>query len=81
MARKKMLEGQKSHTLNIRLADDEYAEFKTRAKEEGMPIGTQIRSLALKGLRRTKAIEAAADPILRLVPQGSMEVEKAKSKK
>jgi hypothetical protein len=80
MARKKMLEGQKRRTLNIRLDDDEYAEFKSTAKGEGMPIGTLIRSLALKGLRRSKAIEAAADPVVRLSGVGSAEVHRARRK-
>ena len=81
MSRAKMLEGKKEHTLTLRLNDKEYSQVKARAEADSIPMGTILRSYALKWLKRTQAIEATADPVIGLSGVGTTKVEKAKARK
>jgi hypothetical protein len=80
MTRTKLVEGKKDHVLTLRLNDKEYGQVKARSEADSVPMATILRSYALKWLKRTQTIEAAADPVVRLSAKGSSKVKRARSK-
>jgi hypothetical protein len=70
----------RERNISFRLDDEEYKLMEAYVSDRGQSLASAARGFVLQGIRRTKAIETAADPVVALTAQGSAKIRRARSK-